>query len=367
MKVALYALLAVLAAGCGGSDVKQDPADPSGMGGSPADDGVGRLELTVSPDARSFVELSAPALVEAEGDGSTSIAWDLALEGREVYTNGGISGPGSGEAFGPLSAPTFLSDTAPEVPIMLKDRAGGALLDWYDYGGEKHQLFSRYHVYGLREGERYFKLQILSYYGDQLGAPVSALYHIRYAEVLADGVGETQEMAEIDATSGGDSANDDEPSACVDLDSKRVSLLTPAQAAQSDAWHLCFRREAIAVNGGLSGPRGVEAVDLQAEATIDETEAEIQARTAATEQELFDGIDYATLSDPALEFRPDGVATAFGHRWLEPGTDPVELSNTVWLVIAADGVTKYLMKFESLSGDLGNDTATLSLKAKAVR
>lgn len=364
MKSASLAVLAVLAMGCDSKRVD----DPEGMAGSASGPGEpGVVELGVDPDRRTFVELSGPATVEVEGDGSSSLAWDLALQGRDVFSNGGISGPGNCSAFGPLAPPTFLSDTAPDVPILLQDRAGGALLDWYDYGGDMHQLFSRYHVYGLRDGERYFKLQILSYYGEQLGAPVSALYRIRYAEVLDGEVGETQEIAGIDATAGNDSKDDQQPSACLELDTQRVRELTPDEAAESQDWHLCFRRESIAVNGGLSGPRGVEAVDLQGDQTAQETEDEIQARTEESELPRFDDVDYAVLAADDLSWAPDGVATAFARRWLEPGSEPSQLSDSVWLVIAADGASKYLIKFESLSGDLGNNTATLSVRAKAVR
>jgi hypothetical protein len=175
------------------------------------------------------------------------------------------------------------------------------------------------------------------------------------------------ELVEIDATSGGDSTDDQQVSACLDLDRQSVTPLTPDEAASSEAWHVCFRREGVAVNGGLSGPRGVEAVDLQGDLTAIETEDEIQARTEDSELPLFEDADYATLTADTLSWATDGVTTAFARRWLEPGTDPVELSDTVWLVLAADGASKYLMKFESLTGDLGNDTATLSLRAKAVR
>lgn len=366
------ALLVLTGVGCASSKVEDrgsggssDDAGQGGGGASQPEDGV--VELGVEPDRLTFVELSAPAVVEVQDEGRASLAWDLALRGREVFTNGGISGPGNGAGFGPLTAPTFLSDTAPDVPILLKDRAGGAFVDWYDYGGEEHQLFSRYHVYGLRDGERYFKVQILSYYGERLGAPLSALYRVRYAEVLAGEAGETQEIGGIDATAGNDAADDSQSSACLNLDTQRVSALTPAQAADHDDWHLCFRREAIAVNGGLSGPRGVEAVDLHGEQTAQETAQEVQARTDDSERPVFDEVDYATLSAEGLSWATDGVVTAFAQRWLEPGSDPLALSDTVWLVLAADGASKYLMKFESLSGDLGNEPATLSVRAKAVR
>lgn len=362
-RVALtFALSLAVAPACSSESVNE----PGGHGEAGAP-GTGRepLRLTVGPDARTFVELASPSQVMVKGDGESSIAWDLALQGRDVFVNGGISGPGNGSAFGPLSAPTFLSDTAPEVPLMLQDRAGGAFIDWYDYGGATHQLFSRYHVYGLRDGDRYFKLQVLGYYGEKLGAPVAALYHVRYAEVTADGVGETQELTGIDAMAGGSKPDDDAPSACLNLDTEEVTPLTPAEAIEADDWHVCFRREAISVNGGLSGPRGMTAVDLQGELTAEETEAEIQARTAQSEQPAFDDTDLGTLR--AAEYQEDGAVTAFGRRWLEPGSEPLAVSEDVWLVIGADGAGKFLVRFSDLTEDPAQGSAELTLEAKPVR
>lgn len=340
--------------------------EPGGQGGAGGPGAEGQdLTLTIEPGARTFVELASPSVVMLAGEGETSIAWDVAFQGRDIFTNGGISGPGNSSAFGPLSAPTFLSDTAPETPILLNDRAGGALLDWYDYGSGTHQLFSRYHVYGLKDGGRYFKLQILSYYGEMLGAPVSALYHVRYAEVTEDGVGETRELERIDATAGGSGADDDAPSACLNLDTEESTLLTPEEAADSDDWHVCFRREGIAVNGGLSGPRGMTAADLQADLLAVETEAEIQARTAESELSLFVDTDWAALD--AADYRADGVVTAFGARWLEKDSDPLAVSDDVWLVTGADGASKFLLRFSGLSADPAQGPADLTLEAKSVR
>jgi hypothetical protein len=366
-KVGLACVLALgLAVGCTSGKVTEND-NVGGADGAGGTSSVGPLQLTIGPDSRTFVELGTPAEVTAKGDGESSIAWDIAFQGRDVFINGGISGPGSSKAFGPLSAPTYKSDTAPEVPLMLQDRAGGALLDWYDYVGTSHQLYSRYHVYGLRDGERFYKLQILGYYGELQGAPVSALYRVRYAEVLEDGLGELHDVSGIDAIAGGSKDDDSAPSSCLTLDTEEISSLTPAEAAESDAWQLCFRRESIAVNGGLSGPRGMEAVDLQAALTAGETEAEIKTRTAASEQAVFDAADFATLSDPALAYQPDGVVTAFAQRWLEPGSDPLALSDSVWLVLGADGASHYLMQLSDLSGDPATGPATLSLEAKSVR
>jgi hypothetical protein len=362
------ALALCSAIGCKSSSVGDAPDDTGAAGnGGGTVLPSGGIELTVGPDSRTFVELATPAVIDVKGTGADSIAWDIALSGHEVFTNGGISGPGNSSAFGPLSAPTYLTDTAPDVPLMLKDRAGGALLDWYDYGGNTHQLFSRYHVYALRDGPRLFKLQVLSYYGEQLGAPVPALYHVRYAEVTDAGIGDVHDVSEIDATAGGSKDDDKQPSGCLDLDTEKITALTPAEAVESAAWQVCFRRESIAINGGLSGPRGMEAVDLEGADTANETEAEIQKRTAASEKKLFDGVDFAGLSDQSLAYRADGVVTAFGQRWLEPGTEPLELSNSVWLVIGADGASKYLLRFSGLTGDPAVEQATLTLEAKSVR
>lgn len=365
-RVGLAGAVALCSAlGCASSAVNEGESDGGGAAGESGQ--ASALSLTVGPDSRTFVELATPAAVEVEGSGDGSIDWDLAVQGHDVFINGGISGPGSSKAFGPLSAPTYLSDTAPEAPLMLEDRAGGALLDWYKYVGSTHQLYSRYHVYGLRDGDRLFKLQVLGYYGEQLGAPVPALYRVRYAEVTEAGLGDVHDVAGIDGTAGGSQSNDREPSGCLNLDTEEVSALTPAEAAESDAWQLCFRREGVAVNGGRSGPRGMTAVDLQAASTADETEAELKARTAASEQALFDEQDFAALSDPSLVYRPDGIVTAFAQRWLEPGSEPLALSDSVWLVVGADGASKYLMRFSDLVGDPAIEPATLSLEAKLVR
>ncbi len=183
------------------------------------------------------------------GDEHESLAWDLAFQGRDIFTNGGISGPGNGSAFGPLSAPTFLSDTAPDVPVHLVDRAGGAFLDWNEYDGSAHQVLSRYHVYGIRDGARLFKLQILSYYGGRELSPEAGRYQLRYAEVFESELGPTRDLSDVDARAGGSQPTAADPSACLDLASGRTLALTLAEAAQSDAWHLCLRRDSIAVKG----------------------------------------------------------------------------------------------------------------------
>jgi hypothetical protein len=217
----------------------------------------------------------------------------------------------------------------------------------------------------VRDAQRLYKVQLLSYYGEQAGEPLSGLYQLRYAEVLDAGPGETQELFDINATAGG--ADGSGPAACLDLASADVSLLSQTEAQESAAWHLCLRREAILVNGGQGGPGGVSAVDLQAHETPLETAAEIQARTADSELGRFENVDLEALNDESLDWRGDGVVTPFGARWLEPGTSPPTPVDDVWLVVAADGVANYLIAFEALEGDPQQEPATLQIRVKSVR
>lgn len=346
------------ASGCG---------DSAPLASDPGADAHGAtLEVAIEFGERAFVELATPAQL-ARAPAADSKDWHLAFEGLDVFTNGGVSGPGSGSAFGPLTPATWLWDTAPAVPLLSRDRAGGAFVDWYDYDGTTHQLFSRYHVYGVLDGERFYKVQILSYYGEVAGAPVGARYHLRYAEVGSAGNRPTTELESLDASAGGPKGGDEEPSICLDLATGASAPLTVAEARASDAWHVCLRRDAIAVNGGESGPRGVSAVDLDAAQTASETEAEVQARSAESELARFDAVDLRTLADVALRWRTDGIVTAFSDKWLDFDAEPTRPTDEAWLVIAPDGTTKFLVAFDSLSGDLTRGSATLSLSVKTVR
>src|SRR5687768_10845618 len=90
-------LFLLAALGCDSERVGE--AEPDGAAGATAQGETGVVELTVSPDSHTFVELSQPSVVELEGDGGKSLAWDLAIQGRDVFSNGGISGPGNTSAF----------------------------------------------------------------------------------------------------------------------------------------------------------------------------------------------------------------------------------------------------------------------------
>lgn len=323
--------------------------------------GGAELRVPVAEAGRVFVKLGAPAVVTMQGDPKASGDWDLAFEGYDVFTNGGVSGGGRGGAFGPLDAVTFLDDKAPNVPFVTADRAGGAFLEWYAYDGSTHALYTRYHVYGVREGTRTWKVQVLGYYGERDGAVVPALYRVRWAEVRADGLGPTQEATGLDGTAGGAKAPATEPSECLDLDGART-MLTPAAAAASTAWHLCFRRAAISVNGGIGGPRGVSAVDLGA---VEESPDAVRDKTPESERAAFDAVSTATFAN--RPFREDRVVSAFGTKWIDPGKTPKAPADAAWLVVGPDGNARYLVGVPAFEGASEKAPGVAVLRIKRVR
>jgi len=354
--------LALVAVACGSDPVRQKPSD---SGKPPPAIESGTLSIEVSATERTFVSLATREVV-TPSDPKGSTEWDVAFVGYDVLTNGGISGSGAGAAFGPLDISVFAFPEEPvDVPFWISDAAGGVFLRWYAYDGTDHTLYSRYHVYGLRSGGLLYKLQVLGYYGDVQGAPVSALYQLRYAEVTAGGSGETQEIHDLDATLDGREPSPDAPSGCLTLATGATTLLSPNQAKRSSDWDVCFQREAISVNGGLGGPGGVTGVDLEAMDLDGEAIADVKRRTATSEQAHFDGVDAATLSSPELEYRGDGVTTAFTGKWADVGEDPpAPKPSTAFVVRSADGRSRYLVTFDSFEGATAETPGTLTLNVQ---
>ncbi|MCU0685126.1 MAG: HmuY family protein, partial [Polyangiaceae bacterium] len=184
-----------------GSGGNAGSGDTSGSGGSGPDPFASGAELRVSVNAlgRSFVRLDPLSLV-TPATPADSPEWDLAFEGYDVFTNGGASGVSQGAAFGPFEAADFASSVVPVFPFFLDDKTGGAFLSWYKYDGAGgHLLWPRYHVYGLKDGASYWKVQITSYYSERDNFPTPALYAVRYASIGPDSVGDTQEVI-VDGT-----------------------------------------------------------------------------------------------------------------------------------------------------------------------
>jgi hypothetical protein len=352
---------ALVALGC-----SEAPGEPPEGGGS--DSGV---ELTVDVPAagRVFVELKTPSVAKLTGDGATSTAWDMAFEGYNVFTNGGLSGPGGSGALGPYAPDVFASGVDPGSPILTRDAIGGAFLTWYayDYTNPAHALYSRYHVFGVKDGARLFKVQVLSYYGEVEGAPVSAMYRLRYAEVLPDGALPAQELMNLDGTAGGPTGSEDSPSECLDLGTGARVMLAPVAAEASSEWHLCFRREVISVNGELGGPRGVGAADLDAAKTPFETVEGLDAKTAESELGSFDAVTYAALTDPGVVYRGDRIVSIFGDQWLDPTAPSRAPLPASWVVVAADGSTRYIVTFTRFEGPTDASPGRIVMRVKPAK
>ncbi len=221
-------------------------------------------------------------------------------------------------------------------------------------------------MYGVKRGAKLYKVQILGYYGDVAGAPVSAVYSMRYAEVTATGLGPTELVEGIDGTAGGPSGDDTAPSACITLDTGVVSMMAPGDALASAAWDLCFRRTVISVNGELGGPGGVSAVDLQADKTAAETLAENQQKTADGELAIFDSTDNTALTQSGVIYRGDRIVSAFSDHWVDPTTDPPVFGNGCWRVVGANGEINHMLAFTGIEGYSATSAGTVTFRVRTL-
>jgi hypothetical protein len=337
------------------------PARPAGA--APGDGGVDaaaadpgeELRVPVGEGQRVHVALASRPSVVAPADPRSDRGWDLAFEGLDVFTNSGPSGPGAASAFGPLEPIVVLAGTSPAGPVFA-DRTGGAFVRWYLYEGPpNHALFSRFHVYGVRDGARLYRVQILAYDGIRDGVSVSALYRIRYGEVGQ----RWKEAVDLDATA----SSPEVASECIDLGTDARAKLTAAEARASSAWHLCFRRQDVAVNGESGGPRGVGAVDLDADRTAAEKLDEVAARTPESELARFEAVTAASFD--GRSFRGDRVISAFTDLWTKRGAAPPAPEQAAWVVVGADGRSRYLVGFARFEGASTTTPGTVVMRVKS--
>jgi hypothetical protein len=352
-----------------GADPINDPGGPvpssQDAGADVATFQSGReLRVPVPETGRTYVRLNPPSIV-AVTDPKASLEWDLAFEGYDVFTNGGVSGGGRAASFGPLAALGFVSDTAPQVPFLFIDKTGGAFVDFYEYeGAPTHALWSRYHVFGVKDGARLWKVQVLTYYGQRDGASISGLYRIRYAELTGATSGPTQEV-QLDGTAGGAQAPVTAPSECIDFGTGARVMLTPDAARASNAWHLCFRRQTISVNGELGGPRGIGAIDLEADKTASETLGMLQMRTPESERSRFDAVTAAAFEGKVL--RGDRVISGFGDGWVDSRSAGKRPAYATWLAVEASGNQKHLIAFSSFEVPTSKSPGTVVMFTKPVK
>ena len=360
------AVPALLVFACSEDVGKKNDAGPSitgtdagdGDGGGATDFDVGEeLKVPVPDGQRVFVSLASPPSVKTVTAPATDLSWDMAFEGYDVFTNSGPSGGGSSSAFGPLDTITFLDNAPPQVPFLATDATGGAFLRWWFYSGAPdHVLYSRFHTYGVKDGDKLYRVQVLGYYGQRDNTAVPALYKIRYAEVGQP----AKELDLIDGTGAKDAAND-----CVDLGTGTKVKHTPAEALATSDWHICFRRDAISVNGEKGGPRGVTAVDFDAAKSATETLDVVSGLTPESEAPKFEAINAAAFDGQPL--RGDRVVSAFTPLWLQKGASPPAPAKVAWLVVGAGGKKSYLVGFSRFEGATSTTPGTIVMRVKAVQ
>ncbi len=366
--VASAASMLVLGAGsaCSDSAGTKTTTGSGAEAGADADTFSTSAELQVPVGAgRVYVKLASPPAIVTPADPKTDKGWDLAFEGLDVFTNSGPSGAGLGASFGPLDPIVFIDDAAPATPFLATDTTGGAFLRWWFYGGAaaNHALYTRFHVYGVQDGQKQYKVQVLNYYGLRDGAPIAALYRVRWAELTATGTGPIQDLADLDGTA--DQANAAGKSECLDLGTGARMMLTATEARASSAWHLCFRRENISVNGEVGGPRGVGAIDLDAASSPTEKLSDVVQLTPESQQARFDAVHAQSLA--GQPFRGDRIVSGFGTLWLERGVSPVAPSKSAFVVRGADNTSMYLVGFARFDGASVTSPGTVVMRVKSVK
>jgi len=175
-------------------------------------------------------------------------------------------------------------------------------------------------------------------------------------------------VGNLDATAGGLGGDADAPSICLTLGTGEQQALTPKAALASSSWDLCFRRDAVSVNGGLGGPGEVTAVDLDATETEGETLDAVKLLTPDGEAASFDALDYATLTARELEYHGDRIVSAFTDAWVDRSGEPPTLpQDSTWLVAGADGKSRYLLGFTGLERSTAEAAGTVVMRIQQVR
>ena len=145
--------------------------------------------VDVSGGGEVYFNLGAGEQV-SPADPANSLDWDLHFSGYVIRVNGGISGPGQGGAFPAYQTGQAFEDITRAMGFgYFADKAGSAFSsnsgEWYSYDSETHLLSTRNHVYIIDTGEAFYKMQILNFYLEVEGSPVSGFITFRWRHLGA--------------------------------------------------------------------------------------------------------------------------------------------------------------------------------------
>lgn len=251
--------------------------------------------------------------------------WDIRLSGWNIFTNGGISGEHSGGGVS-YNGSSYGEIETSDVPGMaLRDSYGSVFDNWFETDMTAFTLSSKGDVYLVRSRSETYKVSILSYYGEALGAPVSAIFTIRYANIKTPT--EIFVVEHINATAGGTLAKGD--GAYFSFSNGILKEMTDGESKSSQEWDLRFKRYNIHLNSGVSGPSNVTGVKLN---TTD-----------------FDAIDETFLPNEN-EFEKDRIRPIVDKWGLLNSDGVVEFSDSIYVLLTGDGKAWYKFYPLSVSG-----------------
>ena len=161
--------------------VVDEGADLSGPGQS--------ATVDVSGGAGVYFNLSKGEEVVI-ADPAASNDWDLHFSGYAIRLNGGLSGPGEAGAIPSFQSGLTFEDITKaneDGGHYFADRAGSAFStdggEWYSYDTSTHVLSSKNHVYVIDTGVGLVKMQLLNYYREVEGTPVSGFITFRWRPI----------------------------------------------------------------------------------------------------------------------------------------------------------------------------------------
>ena len=158
-------------------------------------------------------------------------------------------------------------------------------------------------------------------------------YSLRFGEVPAAGAASLRQVSNLDAS---------KQAVYLDLATGMPVPLSEAEARTSSAWDIGLRRSEVIINGGVAGPKGVRAVDLDS-GRSERVEA-VCGMTEASERPRIEGVDAAKLADSQLRWTASELEDAFQEKWFTYGSGQARGMGPAigtWIVRGADGTSHF--------------------------